>query len=107
MEESHERRTDVPLDQGGPGSASSIAMMALPAAPAHAATPTPVPRALLVGKLGFEGGAPPGGFHPTGGSVEVEFDSQPLVLLQQVGPSGKFQIRLAAERRSWITVQWT
>jgi hypothetical protein len=75
-------------------SASSIATMALQAAPAHAATPTPAPEALLVGKLGYEGGPYPGGFHPTSGSVEVEFYLVPLILDKHVGPSGHFKIPL-------------
>jgi hypothetical protein len=65
-------------------SATCIAMMALQAAPAHAATSTGQ-QAVLVGKLGFEGGPYPGGFHPTSGSVEVEFHSVPLVLKRPVG----------------------
>jgi hypothetical protein len=75
-------------------SATCIAMMALQAAPAHAATSTGQ-QAVLVGKLGFEGGPYPGGFHPTSGSVEVEFHSVPLVLKRPVGSSGQFKIRLA------------
>ncbi len=71
--------------------------------PALAATPTgtaptgtrttPVASA-IVGTLGFEGGAYPGGFHPTAGRVAVEFDNPPLVLVQSVGPSGHFRIPL-------------
>jgi hypothetical protein len=72
---------------------SSIAAVGLQAIPAHAATTT-VSRAELVGELGFEGGAYPGGFHPTAGSVEVEFTSVPLVLEHAVGPSGHFKISL-------------
>lgn len=70
-------------------SASSIAMMVLQATPAHAAT-TSTPQSALVGKLGVEGGAYPGGFHPTAGAVEVEFYSVPLALERSVGPSGEF-----------------
>ncbi|MGP0029973.1 MAG: hypothetical protein ACLPVF_05665 [Acidimicrobiales bacterium] len=75
-------------------SASTIAVIGLQGAPAHAAT-TARTQAELGGELGFEGGAYPGGFHPTAGSVEVEFYLQPLVLDQPVGPSGHFRIRLA------------
>jgi len=82
-------------------SASSIAMMALQAAPAHAATTTRG-QAVLVGKLGVEGGAYPGRFHPTAGSVEVEFYSVPLTLKQPVGPSGQFKIPLAAGKYTVI-----
>jgi hypothetical protein len=75
-------------------SAACIAIVALQAAPAHAATTTGQ-QAVLVGKLGIEGGPYPGGFHPTSGSVEVKFHSVPLVLLQPVGSSGQFKIPLA------------
>lgn len=84
-------------------SASTLAMIGLEAAPAHAAStsaPTvsapavSVPGAVLVGELGYEGGAYPGPFHPTAGTVEVEFYSLPLALLKHVGPSGKFRIPL-------------
>jgi hypothetical protein len=78
-------------------SASSIAVMGMQAVPAHAAptTPTTAPRSLLVGELGIEGGAAPGGFHPTAGTVEVEFDSVPLALERKVGRSGQFKFRLS------------
>jgi hypothetical protein len=82
-------------------SASSIAMIGLQAAPAHAATTTGS-QALLVGELGIEGGAYPGGFHPTAGSVEVEYYSVPLVRNQPVGPSGHFKIPLAAGKYTVI-----
>ncbi len=82
-------------------SASGIAMMALQTAPAHAATTTR-PQAVLVGKLGVEGGVYPGGFHPTAGSVEVKFYSVPLVLKRPVGPSGQFKIPLAAGKYTVI-----
>jgi len=75
-------------------SASSIAMIGLQAAPAHAGT-TPKHHAAIVGELGYEGGAYPGGFHPTAGTVEVEFNSHPLVLVQHVGKSGHFHIKLS------------
>jgi hypothetical protein len=74
-------------------SASGVPIISLQAAPAHAASITAP--AVLVGKLGIEGGAYPGKFHPTAGSVEVEFSDQPLVLDQPVGASGHFQIPLA------------
>jgi len=51
--------------------------------------------AVLSGGLGIEGGPYPGGFHPTAGSVEVEFHSHPLVLDKRVGSSGGFSIRLS------------
>jgi len=65
-----------------------------PVAAAQAATPTSH-KAVLAGELGYEGGAYPGKFHPTSGTVEVEFYSQPLVLEQHVGSSGHFRITLA------------
>jgi hypothetical protein len=75
-------------------SASTIALIGLQAAPAHAGT-TPTPRSAIVGELGYEGGAAPGGFHPTAGTVEVEFNSHPLVLEKHVGKSGQFRIKLS------------
>jgi hypothetical protein len=75
-------------------SASSIALIGLQAAPAHAGT-TPTHRSAIVGELGYEGGAAPGGFHPTAGTVEVEFNSVPLVLEKHVGKSGQFHINLS------------
>jgi len=82
-------------------SATCIAMMALQAAPAYAATTTGQ-QAALVGKLGIEGGPYPGGFHPTSGSVKVEFYSVPLVLKQPVGSSGQFKIPLPPGRYTVI-----
>ena len=82
--------------------AASIAMLALGAVPAHAA-PTTSSQAQLVGKLGYEGGAFPGKFHPTAGSVEVEFDSvTPITLVHRVGPSGRFRISLSAGKYTVI-----
>jgi hypothetical protein len=75
-------------------SAGSIAMIGLQVAPAHAAT-TPIHRSVIAGELGYEGGAIPGGFHPTAGTVEVEFNSVPLVLEHHVGKSGTFRIKLS------------
>jgi len=61
------------------------------------AAPPPVAtqNALLVGRLGYEGGPYPGGFHPTAGSVEVAFTTHPLVLEKKVGKSGHFRISLS------------
>ena len=83
-------------------SVSSIAMITLQSVPAHAAT-TPSSQAELVGKLGYEGGAYPNKFHPTAGSVVVNFDSMtPLSLEKRVGPSGLFKIPLPAGRYTVI-----
>jgi hypothetical protein len=73
--------------------AGAIALTAGAATAAATPVPTPLPSA-IVGHLGYEGGAYPGGFHPTAGTVEVEFNLQPLVLIDRVGPSGKFVIPL-------------
>ncbi|HEY7948695.1 MAG TPA: hypothetical protein VID75_13535 [Acidimicrobiales bacterium] len=73
---------------------SSITVIGLEAVPAHAGT-TAGHSSAIVGELGVEGGAYPGGFKPTAGTVEVEFNSVPLVLLQHVGNSGKFDIKLS------------
>ncbi len=75
-------------------SATSIAMIGIQAVPAHAAT-TSGHEAAIVGELGYEGGAAPGGFHPTAGSVQVQFHSVPLTREKHVGKSGHFDISLA------------
>jgi hypothetical protein len=76
-------------------SASSIALIGLQTAPAHAGT-TLTQRSAIVGELGYEGGAATaGGFHPTAGTVEVEFNSVPLALEHHVGRSGRFHINLS------------
>ncbi len=75
-------------------SASSIALIGLQTAPAHAGS-TAAKQSAIVGELGYEGGAAPGGFHPTAGTVEVEFNSVPLTLEKHVGKSGHFHIKLS------------
>ena len=75
-------------------SAGSLALVGLQAAPAHAST-TSAKQSAIVGELGYEGGAVPGGFHPTAGTVEVEFNSVPLTLEKHVGKSGHFHIKLS------------
>ena len=75
--------------------ASGIAVIGLLAAPAWASTDAGHNSA-IVGELGVEGGAYPGGFRPTAGTVEVEFNSVPLALIKHVGKSGKFDIKLSA-----------
>jgi hypothetical protein len=75
--------------------ATSTILVASSVAAAQGVTvPKPVD-ATLVGHLGYEGGAYPGGFHPTAGVVDVSFHFLPLVLVSTVGRSGKFSIRLA------------
>ena len=74
--------------------ACSISVVGLTAVPAFAGT-SAGPRSAIVGELGIEGGAYPGTFHPTAGTVEVEFNSVPLALLKHVGKSGKFNIKLS------------
>lgn len=64
-------------------------------APASAAGDASGNQAVLAGKLGYEGGAYPGKFHPTSGTVEVEFQNPPLVLEKHVGKSGHFRIQLS------------
>jgi hypothetical protein len=74
----------------------SIAATSLQVLPPHAAAPaSTTTEALLVGRLGYEGGAFPGGFHPTAGSVIVAFANPPIVLDKQVGPTGRFRIPLS------------
>jgi hypothetical protein len=74
--------------------ASSITVIGLQAAPAHA-NAVAGQNSAIVGELGVEGGAYPAGFRPTAGTVEVEFDSVPLALVKHVGKSGKFDIKLS------------
>jgi hypothetical protein len=80
--------------------ASTTTVIGLLAAPALASTTAAHTSAAhtsaIVGKLGVDGGAYPGRFRPTAGTVEVEFNSQPLVLMTAVGKSGKFDIKLSA-----------
>jgi hypothetical protein len=71
---------------------SSFTVIGLQVAPAHA---SPGPKSAIVGELGVEGGAYPGTFQPTAGTVEVEFNSMPLTLVRHVGKSGKFDIKLS------------
>jgi hypothetical protein len=62
----------------------------------RAATPlVATSRAFLAGRLGYEGGPYPGGFHATAGSVEVAFSTHPLVLEKKVGKTGHFRIPLS------------
>jgi hypothetical protein len=75
-------------------SASCITMVGLQAAPAHAATAARQ-SAKIVGQLGIEGGAFPGRFQPTAGTVQVEFNIVPLILQKHVGKSGNFHINLS------------
>ncbi len=74
--------------------ASSITVIGLQVAPAHATTGAGT-KSAIVGELGVEGGAYPGTFQPTAGTVEVEFNSLPLALVKHVGKSGKFDIKLS------------
>jgi hypothetical protein len=74
--------------------ASSVTAIGLSATPAQASTGAG-PRSAIAGELGVEGGAYPGKFQPTAGTVEVEFNSVPLALVRHVGKSGKFAIKLS------------
>jgi hypothetical protein len=71
--------------------AATIVSLSVPEASAATATK----RAVLTGTLGYDGGAYPGGFHPTAGQVQIIFVSRPLVLVDPVGTSGKFRTTLA------------
>ncbi|MGA3149749.1 MAG: hypothetical protein ABSF33_20090 [Acidimicrobiales bacterium] len=75
-------------------SAIGMAAIGLHTVPADAGT-TAGQQSVLVGELGIEGGAAPGGFRPTAGTVQVEFKSVPLVLERHVGGSGHFDIKLS------------
>jgi hypothetical protein len=75
---------------------SVIALQAVPAlASTGAGHNSAGKESAIVGKLGVEGGAYPDGFRPTAGTVEVEFNLMPLVLVNAVGKSGKFTIKLS------------
>jgi len=75
--------------------AASLAGMLSASAPPTPPVTATGQRAELTGRLGYEGGPYPGGFHPTSGSVVVSFYSQPLVLEEHVGRSGHFSISLS------------
>jgi hypothetical protein len=79
--------------------AASLGVMAavgLQSAPAQVGAAQPhVQQAVLAGALGYEGGAFPGHFHPTAGTVEVAQSNPPITLDEQVGPSGHFKIPLS------------
>jgi hypothetical protein len=73
-----------------------MAAVGLQTAPAAVGAATPhVEQALLVGVLGYEGGAYPGGFHPTAGTVDVSFTNPPITIVDHVGSSGHFKIPLS------------
>ncbi len=74
------------------GALSAVGMQAAPALASSNAGPTA--KSVIVGVLGYEGGAATNKFHPTSGTVEVEFTNPPLVLLKQVGNSGHFRLSL-------------
>jgi hypothetical protein len=73
-------------------SASSVVLVGLQAAPAQAST-NAGRQSAIVGELGIDVG--PGAFEPTAGTVQVEFNSHPLVLEKHVGKSGNFHIKLS------------
>jgi len=73
--------------------ASAFAVTGLSALPAQAATPSG--GAEIIGQLGYEGGAYPGTFKPTAGTVFVQFDLRTLELVQTVGKSGSFKLHLS------------
>jgi hypothetical protein len=74
----------------------ALAAVGVPAVATAAGRPSaPVGQAFLAGELGYEGGAAPGGFHPTAGTVVIRFALDPLVLATRVGSSGHFRIPLA------------
>jgi hypothetical protein len=80
---------------GMAASLGAISAVGLQAAPALASTDVgPHSTSAIVGVLGYEGGAATSKFHPTSGTVEVEFTNPPLVLEKKVGNSGHFRIPL-------------
>jgi hypothetical protein len=80
---------------GMAASLGALTAVGVQAAPALASsTVVPNSTSAIVGVLGYEGGGPSNKFHPTSGTVEVEFTNPPLVLLKKVGDSGHFRIGL-------------
>jgi hypothetical protein len=75
-------------------SLGAAAALGLQAGPALAGADTPAAQSAIVGVLGYEGGVAPGSFHPTSGTVQVEFTNLPLALLKHVGATGHFRIPL-------------
>jgi hypothetical protein len=74
------------------GALTAVGVQAAPALASSAVVPNST--SAIVGVLGYEGGGPSTKFHPTSGTVEVEFTNPPLVLLKKVGDSGHFRIGL-------------
>lgn len=74
----------------------AAAALGLHASPTSARVGGSSRRAVLEGRLGYEGGPYPGGFHPTAGTVEVEYTNLPIALVHKVGKSGDFKFRLSS-----------
>lgn len=79
---------------GACSAVATLAVTGLLAGPVQASTPKG--GAEVVGRLGYEGGAFPGTFTPTAGTVFVQFDLRPLELVRSVGASGSFALHLAS-----------
>ncbi len=81
---------------GMAASLGAISAVGIQAAPALASSSVvgSNSRSAIVGVLGYEGGTAAAKFHPTAGTVEVEFTNPPLVLEKKVGKSGHFRIPL-------------
>jgi hypothetical protein len=101
------RNTPVPTRESGrlrmarklvfgmAASLGAISAVGIQAAPALASSNVaPTSKSAIVGVLGYEGGGPTNKFHPTSGTVEVEFMNPPLVLEKKVGDTGHFRIPL-------------
>jgi hypothetical protein len=73
------------------GAISAVGIQATPALAGSDAGAKSTPA--IVGVLGYEGGAADN-FHPTSGTVEVEFTNVPLVLEKKVGSTGHFRIHV-------------
>lgn len=74
------------------GAISALGMQAAPALASSNAGPST--GSAIVGVLGYEGGAASADFHPTSGTLDVEFTNPPLVLVKKVGDSGHFRLPL-------------
>ena len=78
---------------GATFAAGTFALTGVLSGPAVATTP--VRSAKVIGELGIEGGAYPGTFRPTAGTLFVQFALQPLELVKHVGRSGRIELALS------------
>ncbi len=80
--------------------ASAALVVGLPVS-ASAATVAPA-KGTVAGQIGYEGGAFPGGFHPTSGSVKIVAATASASKVLEVGNSGNFKVLLAPGKYTFI-----